>query len=144
MNEFDMQDFASHLITGKGKAPVNDDSSPIHKLPSNYSVFNGQTGDDLEFGALNDGVTVVFNLQGGLCLKAMRLEVGLNEFEYWLAFADCHVTPESGDIGFNTYLKQYSSACSLLSACFNFYEICICEFSDGLPIGVWKDSVLKK
>lgn len=142
MNDFNMQDFASHLITGKGKAPINNDSSPIHKIPSNYYIFNGDPLDELEFGQLEHGNTIVFNLKGGMCIKAMRLEVGHNEFEYWMSFADCHVTPESVDAGvlYNVFLKSFDSGCSLLSACFNFYDICIVEAFGNKTFSQWDNS----
>jgi len=141
-NDFNMQDFASHLITGEGKAPINNDSSPIYKIPSNYCVFNGDPLDELEFSQLNYGHSIVFNLKGGTCIKAMRLEVGHNEFEYWMSFADCHVTPESGDVGVNVFLKSFESGCSLLSACFDFYDICVTEFTGGLTFSEWEKKKL--
>ena len=141
MNDFDfsMPDFARYIVTGEGTPPTNKDSAPIDKKPSNYSVFNGEPADELEFSGLEKGMTIVFNLQSGMCVKAMRLEVGEGEFEYWMAFADTHVTPESGDVGTNIFLKKFDSSFKLINQIFDaFYPSCICEFTDNQPIWLWE------
>ena len=140
MNDFDfnMPDFARYIVTGKGNPPTNKDSAPIYKKPSNYYVFNGDPADELE-GRLLDGVTIVFNLDSGSCMKAMCLEVSEGEFEYWLAFSDTHVTPKSGDVGTNIFLKKFDSAFKLINQIFDdFYHSCVCEFTDFEPIWYWK------
>ena len=141
MNDFDfsMPDFARYIVTGEGTPPTNNDSAPIYKKPSNYSVFNGEPADELEFSGLEKGITIVFNLQSGICVKAMRLEVAESQFEYWLAFADTHVTPESGDVGTNIFLKKFDSSFKLINQIFDdFYHSCVCEFTDNQPIWLWE------
>jgi hypothetical protein len=147
MNDFDfsMPEFARYIVTGKGLKNANDDSAPIYKKPSNYSVFNGEPADELEFSGLDKGMSIVFNLEGGICVKAMRLEVAEGEFEYWLAFADCHVTPESGDVGTNIFLKKFDSAFKLVNQIFDsFYWMCVCEFSEGKSIALYELALKNK
>ena len=147
MNDFDfsMPEFARYIVTGKGLKNANDDSAPIYKKPSNYSVFNGEPADELEFSGVDKGMTIAFNLEGGICIKAMRLEVSEGEFEYWLAFADTHVSPESGDVGTNIFLKKFDSAFKLINQIFDaFYHSCVCEFTNNQPIWLWEKNNANK
>ena len=147
MNDFDfsMPEFARYIVTGKGLKNANDDSAPIYKKPSNYSVFNGEPADELEFSGVDKGMTIAFNLEGGICIKAMRLEVSDGELDYWLAVADTHVSPKSGDVGTNIFLKKFDSAFKLINQIFDaFYHSCVCEFTNNQPIWLWEKNNANK